>query len=106
MIAEHFHYVRPGADPFLVASEGAAWRQLLARSYALVVIGGITDALTIFGHATKDNDGITAFSRDVPRAAVDHQPRSEESLEQLRATNVGDLPNRLPAYRLPNAWQL
>ncbi len=28
------------------------------------------------------------------------------NFEQLRATNVGDLPNRLSAYRLPNAWQL
>ncbi len=71
MIAEHFHYVRPGANPLLVASEGAAWRQLLARSYALVVIDGITDALTMFGYATKDNDGITAFSRDVPRRLAD-----------------------------------
>ena len=71
MIGEHFHYVRPGANPFLVASEGAAWRQLLARSYALVVIDGVTDALTMFGYATKDNDGITAFSRDVPRRLAD-----------------------------------
>jgi len=70
-IAEHFYYVRPGANPLLVASEGAAWRQLLARSYALVVIDGVTDALTMFGHATKDNDGITAFSRDVPRRLAD-----------------------------------
>ena len=71
MISEHFHYVRPGANPLLVASEGAAWRQLLAESYALVVIDGVTDALTMFGHATKDNDGITAFSRDVPRRLAD-----------------------------------
>ncbi len=71
MIGEHFHYVRPGANPLLVASEGAAWHQLLAGSYALVVIDGVTDALTMFGHATKDNDGITAFSRDVPRRLAD-----------------------------------
>jgi len=71
MIAEHFHYVRPGANPLLVASEGAAWRQLLAKAYALVVIDGVTDALTMFGHATKDNDGITAFSRDAPRRLAD-----------------------------------
>ncbi len=71
MIAEHFRYVRPGANPLLVASEGAAWRQLLANSYALIVIDGVTDALTMFGHATKDNDGITAFSRDVPRRLAD-----------------------------------
>jgi len=63
--------VRPGANPLLVESEGAAWRQLLARSYALVAIDGVTDALTMFGHATKDNDGITAFSRDVPRRLAD-----------------------------------
>jgi len=71
MIAQHFHYVRPGANPLLVASEGGAWRQLLAKAYALVVIDGVTDALTMFGHATKDNDGITAFSRDVPRRLAD-----------------------------------
>jgi hypothetical protein len=34
MIDEHFPYVRPGANPFLVASEGAACRQLLAKRRA------------------------------------------------------------------------
>jgi len=53
MIAEHFHYVRPGANPFLVASEGAAWRQLLANSYALVVI----DSFRGCGVSRQEADG-------------------------------------------------
>lgn len=69
-IMKNFHYVRPESAPYTVP-ERSAWRALLDGSYALVVIDGVTDALTMFGHATKDNDGIAVWLRDVPRKLAD-----------------------------------
>lgn len=52
-------------------AERAAWEAVLATEYALVVIDGITDALTVFGKGSLDNDDIAAWSREVPRAIAD-----------------------------------
>lgn len=68
-IGDHarFRYVFPEVDPRKFAHEREAVATLLARSYSLAVIDGVTDALGIFGQSTKDNDDITAFMRLVPR---------------------------------------
>ena len=66
-VADHFDYVQPEtrADS---AEERAAWNQMLARKYALAVIDGVTDALGIFGYGTKDNDDVSRWMREVPKA--------------------------------------
>ena len=70
-VADHFSYVRPEVSPMASEAERAAWEAVLATEYALVVIDGITDALTVFGKGSLDNDDIAAWSREVPRAIAD-----------------------------------
>ena len=65
--APRFTYVRPDTDPRASATERDAIRALLANTYTLVVVDGITDALGVFGASSKDNDDITTFMRTLPR---------------------------------------
>lgn len=63
-------YVRPESD--LRRSDASRdWQALLARSFALVVIDGVTESLTLFGFATKENDDITTWHRLVPKRIAD-----------------------------------
>lgn len=65
-ILQNFTYVRPEAardhtDPY--------WQALLEpQANALVIIDGVTEALTMWGGETKDNDAITRWMRLFPRA--------------------------------------
>lgn len=65
-ILQNFTYIRPEAardhdDPY--------WQALLAPgANSLVVIDGVTEALTMWGGETKDNDSITRWMRLFPRA--------------------------------------
>ncbi len=43
------------------------WDGLLGQRYDLVVLDGVTEALAVFGAASKDNDEVTAWIRRVPR---------------------------------------
>jgi hypothetical protein len=58
-------YIRPEtkpheADPF--------WQELLERTNAtLIIIDGVTEALTLWGGESKDNDSITSWTRRFPR---------------------------------------
>lgn len=70
-VLKHFHYVRPHAAPDSSADERHAWNALLEQRYALAVIDGVTDALTIFNYKTKENDDITAWMRRFPRRLAD-----------------------------------
>lgn len=70
-ILAHFHYVRPEVDPAVDPRERAEWETLLARRYDLVVIDGVTDALGIYRHASKDNDGAAAWMRALPKRLAD-----------------------------------
>jgi hypothetical protein len=88
-VAGLFTYVRPEVDPRRFAHEQEAVAALLGIPYALAVIDGVTEALGIFGHSTKDNDDITAFMRLLPRTVarktgaavilVDHVTKDSES---------------------------
>ena len=40
---------------------------IIDRKYTLAIIDGVTEALTMFGFETNDNDGITKFMRLIPR---------------------------------------
>lgn len=80
-------YVRPERSP-ADAAERDAWTALLAQPAALVVIDGVTEALTTMGRSTVDNDEVTLWFRQVPRAIaqatgaavvlVDHVTKSTE----------------------------
>lgn len=41
---------------------------MLTGAYALAVVDGVTDALGVFGWATKDNDEVARWIRAVPKA--------------------------------------
>ncbi|CAL8975439.1 hypothetical protein TESS_TESS_00849 [Tessaracoccus sp. O5.2] len=69
-IRSHLHYVHPETN--LQRSDALRdWDQLLAHPYALAVIDGVTEALTMFGWATKENDDITTWHRVMPRRIAD-----------------------------------
>lgn len=66
-IRSHLTYIRPDTDPKMHAHERAELAAVMAKTYALVVIDGVTDALGVFGASSKDNDEISAFMRTFPR---------------------------------------
>ena len=86
-ILQNFTYIRPDSarkpdDPY--------WLALLApNSASLVIIDGVTEALTMWGGETKDNDAITRWMRLFPRAIaersgacvvqIDHVTKDRES---------------------------
>lgn len=70
-VLKHFHYVRPQSSPDANLDERSAFTALLEQRYALAVIDGVTDALTIFNFKTKENDDITAWMRSFPRRIAD-----------------------------------
>ena len=66
-VFDHFRYVRPEVSPTSTDTERAAWEAILGREYALAVIDGVTEALTVFGKDSMSNDDIASWSRVVPR---------------------------------------
>lgn len=86
-IRAHLSYLRPERSP-ADAAERDAWLALLAEPAALVVIDGVTEALTTMGRSTVDNDEVTLWFRQVPRriaqatgaavVLVDHVTKSTE----------------------------
>ncbi|MEU1117808.1 MULTISPECIES: AAA family ATPase [unclassified Streptomyces] len=86
-IAERFHYVRPGGAPSPTVLKAFAGR---VREYeaTLVVVDGVTEAMTMMGLELKENSDIAKFGRMLLRpladtgAAVvplDHVVKSNES---------------------------
>lgn len=88
-IRDGFTYVHPEVDPRRFPHEREALAELVATSYDLAVIDGVTDALGVFGASTKDNDEITTWIRILPRAIatatgaavilIDHVTKDSES---------------------------
>lgn len=67
-LAERLDYVRPEADPVEGgADECAAFRDRLRTRYALAVLDGVTEALSVSGLSSNDNDEVTGWIRRVPR---------------------------------------
>lgn len=62
-----FAYIQPDASPLLF-NEQTAFAELLATPRDLVILDGVTEALGIHGKSSLDNDEITAWMRQVPRA--------------------------------------
>lgn len=78
-IRERFTYVRPETS---CADEPTAFAALLACSFDVAVVDGVTEGLGMEGGASVDNDDVTAWVRRIPRriaqatgaavACVDH----------------------------------
>jgi AAA domain len=70
-VARNFRYVQPEVRPDS-GEERRAWEEILSDSYALAVIDGVTDALSIFGCSTIDNDELAGWIRTVPKQIAAH----------------------------------
>ena len=67
-IVKNLHYINPDTNPLHMDTEdNDAWLKLLSRTYYLVVIDGVTEAFSVFGVGTNDNDDVTRWGRAVPR---------------------------------------
>jgi hypothetical protein len=70
-IARWFAYVRPEVDPDHAfsnrAAEQDAYGQLLATRWALVIIDGVGEALTVYGKSDIDNGEVRQWSRQLPQ---------------------------------------
>jgi hypothetical protein len=87
-VMEKFIYVRPELNPYAL-TETEAFKALLSRRPALVILDGVTDALVQFGAGSDSNDEITKWHRYVPRTIadrtkaaiilIDHVVKSSES---------------------------
>lgn len=66
-ILDHLHYLRPQVAPSHLTMEGAAWERRLGTRYALVVLDGVTEAFSVYGVGSLDNDEVTAWIRRVPK---------------------------------------
>lgn len=88
-IVECFHYKQPEAHPGTGGAEQADWQAMLARTYTLAVVDGVTDSLGLFGFGTQDNDDIARWARVLPRRiaadtgaaviVIDHVTKDKES---------------------------
>ena len=88
-VRDHFRYVQPETRPDASQADRAAWTALLDGRYRLAIVDGVTDALSVFGYGTKENDEITTWMRAVPKAIaartgaavaiVDHVTKDSES---------------------------
>jgi hypothetical protein len=66
-IQNHLSYVRPDCNPFGLVEERESWHGMLSRRFSLAVIDGVTEAFTVFGVKSVDNDEVSAWGRMVPR---------------------------------------
>lgn len=88
-VAAGLLYLRPGVRPHATLEDRAAFDRLLADQFDLAVIDGVTEAASVFGVASKDNDEITAWNRLFARPLaqqtgaaviqVDHVTKDSES---------------------------
>lgn len=88
-IVERFDYRRPDEDPaFGNALAALDWEAITKTRYALAVIDGVTEAFTVWGVGSMDNDEVTTWGRRVPKALavktgaavvlIDHVTKSKD----------------------------
>lgn len=88
-VAAGLLYLRPGVRPHATLDDRAAYESLLGQQFDLAVIDGVTEAASVFGVTSKDNDEITAWNRLFARPLaqrtgaaviqVDHVTKDSES---------------------------
>ena len=81
-------YIRPERT-WSVDIERPIREWLLTQTFTLAIIDGVTEALTLFGAETNDNDTITRFMRTFPRriaratgaavVLIDHTPKNAKN---------------------------
>jgi len=84
-MAEHLAYVRPEMVP---NADDKAWRDVLSVPRELVIIDGVTAAMSIFGASSQDNDETTKWQSVFPAKVaaqsgaavvmIDHVTKSTE----------------------------
>lgn len=87
-IVRNLHYIKPEVNPLAYPDEADAWGQLLRNRYALAIIDGVTEAFSVYGVKSIDNDEVTTWGRAVPRriasrtgaavVVIDHVTKSSE----------------------------
>lgn len=65
-IRSRFDYRRPDSPP-TAGHEAAAWADLLAWPAELIILDGVTEALSTIGAKSVDNDDVTVWLRAVPK---------------------------------------
>ena len=88
-ISENLDYIRPECNPHALTAERQAWEQLMQTRYSLAVIDGVTEAFSVYGVGSMDNDEVSAWGRSVPRqiaqrtgaavVLIDHVTKSSEN---------------------------
>ena len=86
-VRDRLDYRRPDQNPALL-SELDTWREMLATPTDLAIIDGVTEAFSVFGVNSMDNDEVTTWGRQVPRkiaertgaavVVIDHVTKSAE----------------------------
>ena len=71
-ILAHFDYRRPDSNPAGTPHDQRAWDDMLSQRYALCVIDGVTNCLSLFGLKTIDNDDLSEWQREVPDTIARH----------------------------------
>lgn len=66
-----FDYRRPDAALNSSPAEAEAWLTILRTWYTIAVIDGVTEAFSVQGVNSMDNDEVTRWGRNVPRMLAD-----------------------------------
>ena len=88
-ILQRFDYMNPDEDPTTPRSLAyPSWLAILNTEYALAVVDGVNESLSVFGRKLLDNDDITAWGRAFPRqlakstgaavVCIDHVTKSKD----------------------------
>lgn len=89
-VVKYLYYVNPDTNPLTPDTEdNEHWERLLNRRFHLAVIDGVTEAFSVFGVSSMDNDAVTRWGREVPRriasrtgaavVVIDHVNKDRES---------------------------
>lgn len=87
-IRRHFRYVRP-SESLSTAASRLHWARLLEAKYSLAILDGVTDALATFGYSSVDNDDVTAWQRDMPKAIADATGAAVALIDHVSKDNTG-----------------
>lgn len=85
-VTTHLDYRRPETAP---DPTNPSWATLLATTYDLVVIDGVTAALATHGINSNDNDEITRWWRDVPNAIATRTTAAVLLIDHVTKSNDG-----------------
>lgn len=105
VIARYFSYQQPDdhpampragvTSPVLSAVRDVFDETLAAHDYSLVVLDGVTNALSLAGYNGNDNSEATMWNREVPRYIADHtDDAAVVMVDHLAKSRQGSSPGR------------